>query len=664
MSSASIHSFPGFQLIKPVTMTPDTIPTYFDLDTFLARVKRLRISRPRSQLIMNSQHSQGTHANGTPQGLYTIQKQQQHQSQPRDSATDPTMSANEEAIINTLSVATSTPLSLLDRFIPRVLTAAAAHQASLPLKEPLKLKSAVSLTLIAGGSAVPTLNDVQSHLLNSNVAISVLENKVVSHETQTNKQTSAVNMTLLISLKPPRSILEFSTPYQPSLPPVISPPHVLKLRPLPLTPPTFIIYREPLPRVDYATLLSHKEHGVDATGLRCVWDSELTMTKFLLTPAGRSIINRLTNHTGRGRAFIDNRVRGTGDYAPPPRGQMYPPNQYMQYFPHPRPRHSRPRGPRPYSNHGYHNEITPGGYHNGPTPGGYQSAPRGRYGPHFSYANQGIAGQGMPAPPRPPSMQYQRERNEPQVLRVIELGAGMAGLAGLSIASLGLTHPEIFSHVSVDVLLTDGHPTAVFNNAVSCHLTSSLSPDPESPSNIRSAQLLWSLDSTPEVAALTKRGRTLFNIALVSDCLHFQQSQSALLATLSRVLSIQGVAILIQPPRADSLQNFKDLLLIVNKSGAKPLFQVSLLDRFDATLDKAAEAAQAANTEGYNPDVHLPKALILTKIRDFDEVSDLAVMKQVNLEMEQARNEARVKRLGASRAEKEAAEIADIPALG
>mmetsp|Transcript_18305 Transcript_18305/g.36466 ORF Transcript_18305/g.36466 Transcript_18305/m.36466 type:complete len:194 (+) Transcript_18305:790-1371(+) len=58
-----------------------------------------------------------------------------------------------------------------------------------------------------------------------------------------------------------------------------------------------------------------------------------------------------------------------------------------------------------------------------------------------------------------------------RILRVIELGSGMAGLGGLALAALDHWGPaREDGGTKVQVLLTDGHIEAVQNNAVNCLL--------------------------------------------------------------------------------------------------------------------------------------------------------------------------------------------------
>jgi len=131
----------------------------------------------------------------------------------------------------------------------------------------------------------------------------------------------------------------------------------------------------------------------------------------------------------------------------------------------------------------------------------------------------------------------------------------MAGLAGLAMASHSRCHPGFFENIDVDVLLTDGHPAAVFNNAVSAHLTSSLPGKGGAVSrytNVRAAKLLWKEgeEGKKECELLTK-GRfdsdyNLFHLCVVSDCVHFQESHAALISTMARLLSLGGQAVLMQ----------------------------------------------------------------------------------------------------------------------
>lgn len=209
----------------------------------------------------------------------------------------------------------------------------------------------------------------------------------------------------------------------------------------------------------------------------------------------------------------------------------------------------------------------------------------------------------------------------------------MAALASLALHSLSsLGHLE----QPLDVLVTDGHPASVFNNVVNCHLTSALlrgdamlKPDSADlkRSKISCRRLLW--DSSPAglAAVQSVMGPAPFQLCLVSDCVHFQDFHAALLLTIGRLLSVSGVALLMQPPRADSLSNFLHFLQVLNGNDELgPLFAVQHQVDFDEYVTSAGieEAArEAAEGRGvFQADIHLPQLVTLTLLRPLDEESD------------------------------------------
>ena len=124
-------------------------------------------------------------------------------------------------------------------------------------------------------------------------------------------------------------------------------------------------------------------------------------------------------------------------------------------------------------------------------------------------------------------------------MSVIELGAGMAALAGMTVAS---------NLSDVQLLITDGHPDAILNNRVN----GALNDWSVNNATVECERLLWTTDALHS-------HQNEFDLALASDCTHFQDHHAGLMITLADVLKVGGVAILCQPTRADSLDNFVTL---------------------------------------------------------------------------------------------------------
>jgi len=266
-----------------------------------------------------------------------------------------------------------------------------------------------------------------------------------------------------------------------------------------------------------------------------------------------------------------------------------------------------------------------------------------------------------------------------RILRVIELGSGMAGLGGLALAALDHWGPaREDGGTKVQVLLTDGHIEAVQNNAVNCLLTDALHEregeiveENESPArgdeaeqsdnygdeereksllgvnttlhqnnNIRVKFLKW--DDGPvgaaECQSITRQ--SCFQLCLVSDCLHFEHYHGALFATIGRVVSVGGIAVLVQPLRGKSLPKFRKLVASVNslfcpndengisQLSSIPLFEEIYIERYDEDIWQQHKSFLATYGNLYDPNIHYPVLLILKKLRPYDEIRDTAAAKK------------------------------------
>ena len=212
-------------------------------------------------------------------------------------------------------------------------------------------------------------------------------------------------------------------------------------------------------------------------------------------------------------------------------------------------------------------------------------------------------------------------------IRVVELGAGMAGLAGLSLAAFGLDNNSgLYSTTSrwdINVTLTDGHPDAVLSNRICADLTSRRYGE-SAQNHISCQRLLWN-DGEQGVAdcqALTNDGRDKYHICLASDCVHFQEFHAALVATIGRLLDIGGVCLLCQPRRADSLDNFMRVIDAVNDVGSadENAFDMQLFERYNQKLWDMHQTELAKN-DGicYDPNIHFPLLLMLRKKGEWKE---------------------------------------------
>jgi len=241
------------------------------------------------------------------------------------------------------------------------------------------------------------------------------------------------------------------------------------------------------------------------------------------------------------------------------------------------------------------------------------------------------------------SKYYELSRKR-KVLRVLELGCGMVGIAGLAISCLEESCPELFQDTQVQVVLTDGHPEAVNNNLICASLNLPQNQKPAAPKlNLTVLKLLWkqSQDGANECAQLSQDYSQLFHLLLVSDCLHFVNFHAALACTIGRLMDVHGLAILCQPPRGASLEQFLLLLDAMNKASTSasdlsfdsrgvpsmaassgPLFEVTLLQEYDEVVTNLHQQFIIQYKETYRPTSHYPFMLLLRKLRHYDENSD------------------------------------------
>jgi len=229
---------------------------------------------------------------------------------------------------------------------------------------------------------------------------------------------------------------------------------------------------------------------------------------------------------------------------------------------------------------------------------------------------------------------------------LLELGAGQAGLAGLAVASVAAAASDVVvgdgtvvATRPMRVVLTDGHPRCVENNAVCAGMMVSVpggggggSDDDDAPAarvRVEAGMLLW--DSGPDGAEACRRINALvevprpppptttmgaaadddgeknvegrgvsgpYHLCLASDCVHFREFHDGLLASVARALAVDGVALLCQPRRGRSLGDFMALVDAVNagvggspvvgdvveegddSSSPEPLFRMTLHEDF------------------------------------------------------------------------------------
>lgn len=218
---------------------------------------------------------------------------------------------------------------------------------------------------------------------------------------------------------------------------------------------------------------------------------------------------------------------------------------------------------------------------------------------------------------------------------ILELGTGMAGLAAIALGlRLVMEHKskDQCSRRSFNVLLTDGNAAGVKNNSVNQYLTnlhSTAQPEHPYQSLIVSCELLlWETDwqeSSPSIVNSCSQ-----DVIVVSDCTHFQNFHAALAITTLRSLRVGGSAVFCQPSRGTSLDNFVALITVTNCSQSNgpehDEIRVTIDDPLvsctwwsHSLLEEKHHQALQEHHEIYNESLHLPKILIVTKLRDLAE---------------------------------------------
>ena len=77
------------------------------------------------------------------------------------------------------------------------------------------------------------------------------------------------------------------------------------------------------------------------------------------------------------------------------------------------------------------------------------------------------------------------------------------------------------------------------------------------------------------------------------------------------------------------MQKFVNLLTHLNTTRTEgPIFEISLLDHYDPQISLVHQQYVVDFCRTYDPNKHYPQMLILRKLRAFNEVPDISIMKQ------------------------------------
>jgi hypothetical protein len=260
---------------------------------------------------------------------------------------------------------------------------------------------------------------------------------------------------------------------------------------------------------------------------------------------------------------------------------------------------------------------------------------------------------------------YNDDHHRHSEVRIMELGTGMAGLSAVA---LGFrieirqqqqqqqqqysqpdnecgdddetnkdNHENKNTKKSVQIMLTDGNPDGVKNNTINQYLTRLNS---NHNLNIKCDILLWTTDRSSNDGNGDDGDQ---DVILVSDCVHFQNFHAALAITTFGYLRVGGTAIFCQPTRGPSLDNFLKLLSTATeqpeqqkisvsspmsqsnndnsttrkKKKNSPLMRISWL--LHPIIEQNHQEARSKHNDIYDENLHKPKILVITKLRDMTE---------------------------------------------
>eukprot|EP00752_Nemacystus_decipiens_P008448 g7551.t1 len=209
--------------------------------------------------------------------------------------------------------------------------------------------------------------------------------------------------------------------------------------------------------------------------------------------------------------------------------------------------------------------------------------------------------------------------------RVLELGAGMSGLAGLGLAACSL---------AAEVVITDGNPDALKNLEACVGLNAKAGVFGDT--KVSARRLVWdSLDRNGDRASLLESspggGGGRFDLIIASDCLFFKDFHDDLISTIQCLLKPGGRVILVQPQRGGTTNLFMQRVAAADTPREPPgsagaRLKARLLDRYDDQIwsmhqdyqrlnridrsddspSPSSRASFAAAAPTYLPDEHQP----------------------------------------------------------
>ncbi|OQR90200.1 hypothetical protein THRCLA_09407, partial [Thraustotheca clavata] len=172
-------------------------------------------------------------------------------------------------------------------------------------------------------------------------------------------------------------------------------------------------------------------------------------------------------------------------------------------------------------------------------------------------------------------------------LRVLELGAGMCGVAGFALAAA--CSPLVLNQVTI----TDGNEMCIQNLQQMCQINKKHN---RLVNHVDVKLLQWSRELKSPVGLK-------YDVIFASDCLFFEKYHDDLLHTIDINLTESGTCIMLQPSRGGSLERFC--------TKAKLIFSVQL---FPSRYDDLVNAQVHSSDPRFDPDIHHPQLLVLKRL--------------------------------------------------
>ena len=173
---------------------------------------------------------------------------------------------------------------------------------------------------------------------------------------------------------------------------------------------------------------------------------------------------------------------------------------------------------------------------------------------------------------------------------VIELGAGMTGLAGLIVANACKPNK---------VTLTDGNEVSVSN------LKAIVQKNIFQNVQVDCKLLRW--DVTADETSSEK-----FDVVICADCLFFDEGRPQLIKCLKQILNPSGVAFITAPSRSGTLENFVEL---INKETEHFKCPIKKELDYSERISLRKQELISCHSDEFDENVHYPILLRCEKIR-------------------------------------------------